>query len=122
HLLDVLDAIPGEVREAEQRALAGAAADVMSFHPAVIDVYSRAIDDLRSTLRVEQHHHAEWIALLRQLIERIEIAPNVDAESGFEITAYGALATLLKPQTTARTNPTVALVAGEGLEPPTLGL
>jgi site-specific DNA recombinase len=108
--------------EAELRALAQAAKDVVIFHPGVIASYTNAVEDLRSALAAEPQHQAEAVALLRQLVERIDITPSPEAENGFAITAHGSLAALLRPRNDPGTRLTVQVVAGEGLEPPTLGL
>lgn len=41
------------------------------------------------------------MALLRQLIESVQIEPNAAAADGFDVTAYGAIGALLKPQNRA---------------------
>jgi hypothetical protein len=94
----------------------------VTIHPGVIEAYTRAVDDLRTALAAEPQHQAEAVAIIRALIQRVEIAPQAEAEDGFEVTAYGCLAELLAPNRNKSGTVTVKLVAGEGLEPPTLGL
>ncbi len=108
--------------DAELRQLTVSAADVVAIHPGVIEAYTRAVGDLRTALASEQQHQVEAVAVLRNLIERVEIMPRAEAEAGFDITAHGSLAALLAPGRNTPGMVTVKMVAGEGFEPPTLGL
>ena len=66
----------------------------------------------------------EAAQLIRRLVDHIDAIPG--AERGqFELTAYGSLAELTAITTAKKRSAnksSVSLVAGEGFEPPTLGL
>jgi site-specific DNA recombinase len=94
----------------------------LELHPGALASYTRAVDQLHEVLAGEGRA-AEAAALIRNLVDRIEIRP-AGAGRPPEITLYGRLAELLAEPIRVlgpfRSGGTV--VAGEGLEPPTLGL
>jgi len=96
---------------------------VVDIHPGAVDAFTRAIEDLQTTIAADPVHLGEAAAKLRRLIEKVEVIYATDG-TGFELRVHGRLAELiaLPGQNAARTNRTVSVVAGEGLEPPTLGL
>ena len=76
-----------------------------------------------SNLSGDSARREEAVAIIRSLVTKIEIRPT--AERGrTEILVHGALAGLINLATRAPGEPvrTVLMVAGEGFEPPTLGL
>jgi site-specific DNA recombinase len=109
-----------EQAEAALERLTAAATDVVTLHPTVIESYTQAIEKLRDTLAAAPDDQAPAIAQLRQLIERVDVLPDESAPEGFQITAYGRLAELLAAAPGAGRR--LKAVAGEGVEPPTLGL
>jgi hypothetical protein len=75
-------------------------------------------------------HPPSRIAILRELVDHIEIGPPAMAGSPASVTAHGLLPRVLAYATKRQQRAvnglprelTVKLVAGEGFEPPTLGL
>lgn len=63
-------------------------------HPGALDAYRRAVDELRETL--EEGAAAEAVALLRGLVDRVEIRPKGRGRPP-DVTLYGRLAELLSP-------------------------
>ncbi len=121
-----LDGAGGE-REHLERELNGieAADRIVDLHPGAIDAYTAAITHLEATLAGDRPALADAIATLRQLVDRIEVTPlGPGRADGFSVIAFGRLAAVLElPQrNAARTLCGIPVVAGEGLEPPTLGL
>ena len=121
--LIALDAKGGE-RERLEAELAGLEqqAGPLELHPAALELYASAVDDLRLALAGDGAA-PEAIALMRQLVDRIVIQP-AGAGRPPGITLYGRLAELLaKPvRVLGPFRSGGMMVAGEGLEPPTLGL
>jgi site-specific DNA recombinase len=100
------------------------AAVVVDAHPGAIEAYTRAIDRLSQTLT--EQRDADSVDQLRRLVDRIVITRGAQG-SPVEITLYGRLAELLDlPSRTSARNirqtSSTLVVAGEGFEPPTLGL
>ena len=108
---------------AELAALEAEAADVVEFHPAAIDAYRATVDDLQAALQADPQARAEAAAILRPLVDRIEIAP-LPARGDVTITLHGRIAELLNlpRRNEGRMISTVPMVAEEGFEPPTRGL
>jgi site-specific DNA recombinase len=119
-----LVALEAEKEELERTLAALEAADqVVDIHPGAMEAYTRAVDDLAAALAAGGERQAGAAALIRRLVDKIEIRPMGRGRPP-EVTLYGRLAELLSSVTTVhRAFATQAsLVAGEGLEPPTLGL
>jgi site-specific DNA recombinase len=70
-------------------------------HPGLAAVYARKVADLATSLNSEGSRH-EAVTLLRGLIERVILRPDVDAANGHMIELYGELGAIL------------SLCAGEG--------
>jgi site-specific DNA recombinase len=119
--LMALDGPGGERERLEQELAALEAADrVVDVHPGALAAYARAVDELAAALAAGDSGAAEAVSLIRRLVEKIEIHPAGRGRAP-QLTLYGRLAELLSPPIrSARIGGTV--VAGEGLEPPTLGL
>ncbi len=122
--LVALDGAGGE-RERLEHELAGLEADnrIVDIHPGAIERYTRAIAALHDTLAAGSQHEAEAVALLRGLVDRIDIRPAGRGRPP-EIILHGRLAELLESpiRVLGPVQKSALLVAGEGLEPPTLGL
>ena len=96
------------------------------FHPRLADVYRDKVAQLHDAL-ADPQDRAEAFEILRGLIEKITVRP-AGKTRGFEVELVGEIANMvaLSPGAeTARKEPyrsSVKVVAGEGFEPPTLGL
>ena len=101
---------------------------VVDLHPGAVELYSKAVADLREALG-HGDRRQEAAALIRNLVERIEVIPGT-VRGDFTLRVHGRLAELCNPDHLARrtawnqagTRTGEAVVAGEGFEPPTLGL
>ena len=93
--LKALDGRGGE-RERLEAELEALAADdkLVELHPGAIEAYTRAVTALRESLEAGASHAAEAVALLRGLVDRIEIRPAGKGRPP-GITLYGRLAELL---------------------------
>jgi site-specific DNA recombinase len=105
--------------------LARLAADhrIIALHPGAIEAYTRDVAELQATLASGAIHRPEAIRRLRRLVDHIEIRPMGRGRAP-EILLHGRLSELMNlPERQPGTPPSSrAVVAGEGLEPPTLGL
>jgi site-specific DNA recombinase len=93
-------------------------------HPRLAELYRRKVEQLGEALECPATHE-EALEILRQLIEKVVVRAT---EAGFEIDLSGEIASMLAlAADTSATNSkefrrSVKVVAGEGVEPPTLGL
>lgn len=96
---------------------------LVRLHPNLANIYKDKVGRLHQELTREDVQ-AEAAELLRSLIRKIRLIP----EGGqLEIELHGDLATILafadnNPRRVASAGAIITLVAGEGVEPPTLGL
>jgi len=105
---------------AELESLEGAH-QIVDLHPGAIEAYGRAVQELRGAL--DRHALAEAMTLIRRLVERVDVVPG-ERRGPFGLRVHGRLAELANlPHRKQGENASTALmVAGEGFEPPTLGL
>jgi site-specific DNA recombinase len=109
-----------------QRELEATPPSAPRFHPRLSDVYREKISQLHDAL-AEPQDREEAVGILRGLIEKISVRPTGKGRS-FEVELVGEIANMvaLSPGAeTAQKEPyrsSVKVVAGEGFEPPTLGL
>jgi site-specific DNA recombinase len=116
-----------ESRKSElQRELETAPPAAPRFHPRLADVYRDKISQLHGALADPQDRE-EAIGILRGLIEKISVRPTGRGRS-FEVELVGEIANMVALSPGAETvcrepyRSSVKVVAGEGFEPPTLGL
>jgi site-specific DNA recombinase len=122
--LVALDGAGSERERLEQELAALEGPDrVVDLHPGAIEIYTKAVADLRETLAAGAAHATEAVEMLRGLVDHITIQPAGRGRPP-EITLYGRLAELLTSpiRVLGPVRSLEALVAGEGVEPPTLGL
>ena len=117
--------------EAERAALAAELAataepDIVTLHPKTIERYRARIAELGAALAgtAGDARRAAAIAIAREFIDRIEIGPPEHGGAPARIVAHGLLPRVLgyaaeRQQAAGRG---IKGVAGEGFEPPTLGL
>jgi site-specific DNA recombinase len=119
-LQDRLNQLTEQKYELEAR-LQARAVQLPRLHPRLAQVYSEKVEQLHMALE-HPATHGEALEIFRSLIEKVVVR---NASSGFEIELFGEIANLLElsggPKT-AEFRRSVKVVAGEGLEPPTLGL
>jgi site-specific DNA recombinase len=117
--------------EAEKKAAADALADlgttdeVVTLHPRMIDRYRRRVADLATALAGDPEARRAALSIVREFVEKVEIGPPPAPGLPATVTAYGLLPRVLafaRERQQAANGPTVSVVAGEGFEPPTLGL
>jgi site-specific DNA recombinase len=108
--------------EQELWHLEARARSVIELHPRAISRYQERVAALTEALRGENPEREAAIAILRSLVDRIDVTP-LPARGQVALTAYGLIAGLVDYATRkqAVNDSTVMVVAGEGLEPPTLG-
>jgi site-specific DNA recombinase len=115
-----LDQLTKQKSELEAR-LEARSASVPQLHPRLAEVYAQKVEQLHNALEQPQTHD-QALEVMRSLIDSV-IVRNTD--TGFEIELRGEIANLLMlsgAPKTAEFRRSVKVVAGEGLEPPTLGL
>jgi site-specific DNA recombinase len=103
---------------------ATAAQKVVGIHPRTVDVYRRAVSELETTIACDAAGRGEAMEAVRSLVSRIDVHP-LPERGQFQLKVHGLIAALLTlPSATNKqgTRGTVMMVAGEGFEPPTLGL
>jgi site-specific DNA recombinase len=112
-----------------ERAALRQADDVVALHPKTIERYRARVADLGRALTAAapgaETARLSAIAILRELVDRIEIGPPAAPGMSATVVAHGLLPRVLAFATQRQrvvNDRTVSLVAGEGLEPPTLGL
>ena len=109
-----------------QRELEATPPTAPRFHPRLSEVYRDKVAQLHVAL-AEPQDREEAIGILRGLIEKISVRPTGHGRS-FEVELVGQIANmvaLFPGGENAQKEPyrsSVKVVAGEGLEPPTLGL
>ena len=81
----------------------------------------RAVQNLGEILAAGLERARDAADLVRRLVDHIDIAPGA-APDEFELEACGRLGELTDLATRKQIGTTVQVVAGEGFEPPTLGL
>jgi len=90
-------------------------------HPRLADVYRQKVEQLHDALK-QSEAREEAMEIMRDLLEKVVVR---NSEIGFEIELFGELANMLAlsgAPKTAEFDCSVTMVAGEGFEPPTLGL
>ena len=108
----------------EQETIGNAADTVVDLHPAAVDAYRKTVADLQAGLAgTDPAAREEAMGILRSLVSVIEVHP-AEGRGKTEIRIHGMIAELInlaqrRPGEAIRT---VMVVAGEGFEPPTLGL
>lgn len=125
-LMDRLRDLEAKQDELAER-LARAPVDIPDIHPNVAGIYRRKVEHLAEALRNPQERD-EAAEAIRALIEHITLTPG--AKRGeIAATLHGDLGTILewtgRKRNTAdawMSGVSVSVVAGEGFEPPTLGL
>jgi len=96
------------------------------FHPRLADVYRQKVAQLHDALADPQDRE-EAIEILRGLIEKVSVRPTGKGRA-FEVELVGEIANMIALSPGAETackepyRSSVKVVAGEGFEPPTLGL
>ncbi len=119
-------------REAERKVLA-AELEVLQaereppieLHPRIAEAYAEQIGRLAKLLEEaaagQLTGHRELVDLARGFVDRIEIKPILQRPgSPYDVTLYGQLAALLRPEPEhAQNGLMVKVVAGGGIEPPT---
>jgi site-specific DNA recombinase len=109
-----------------QRELEATPPTAPRFHPRLSEVYRDKVAQLHVAL-AEPQDREEAIGILRGLIEKISVRPTGHGRS-FEVELVGQIANmvgLFPGGENAQKEPyrsSVKVVAGEGFEPPTLGL
>lgn len=104
----------------------------IAIHRGLADIYARKVSDLVSALN-EEDTRAEAADLLRGLVEKIILRPNVEAPNGHTIDLYGELRAILslcanpggtyaKARRLGGRLGQLTMVAGTGFEPVTLDL
>ena len=96
---------------------------VIELHPRAIAQYQERVAALTEALRDAGPDRESALTTLRRLIGRIEVAP-LPARGQVALTAHGLIAGLVDYATRkqAANDSAISMVAGEGFEPPTLGL
>ena len=96
---------------------------VPQVHPRLADLYREKVARLRDELNCNDIR-TEAAAVIRDLLQEIRLVPENDR---LDIDLLGDLAAILafgngSPRRIMPTGVQITMVAGEGLEPPTLGL
>jgi hypothetical protein len=121
-----MDGLEAERAILEAKMAALPEAEPIAIHPGLADIYARKVSDLVLALN-EEYTRAEAADLLRGLIEKIILLPDIDAANGHAIELYGELGAILSlcsaqesRNTNARSKATgvrqVTVVAGAGFE------
>jgi len=99
------------------------ARSVIELHPRAIARYQERVVALTDALRDGNPERAAAVTILRSLVDRIDVTP-LPARGQVALTAHGLIAGLVDYATRkqAVNDSAVSMVAGEGFEPPTLGL
>jgi hypothetical protein len=99
------------------------ARSLIELHPRAIARYQERVAALADALRDGNSEREAAIAILRGLVDRINVAP-LPARGQVALTAHGLIAGVIEYATRkqAVNDSAVKVVAGEGFEPPTLGL
>jgi site-specific DNA recombinase len=119
-LQDRLDQLTERKHEIQIR-LEAAVKPMPRLHPKLADVYREKVANLQDALG-DSRTHDEALETMRCLVEKVIVR---NTQAGFEIELVGEIANMLTfsggPKT-AEFRRSVKAVAGEGVEPPTLGL
>ena len=111
--------------EAELTQFEGRAGRLVELHPRAIARYQERVAALTDLLRAaDPSSSAELAATLRGLVDRIDVTP-LPARGQAALTAHGLIAGLVdyaSRRERAMNQCAISGVAGEGFEPPTLGL
>jgi site-specific DNA recombinase len=96
---------------------------VIELHPRAILQYQQRVETLTEALRDSGADRDPALATLRSLLDRIEVTP-LPGRGQVALTAHGLIAGLVDYATRkqAVNDSAISMVAGEGFEPPTLGL
>ena len=119
-----LAALEEEKRKIEAEFETAPEARVVDLHPGLADDYRRRVEGLQSALNADDDSRREAGAILRSLIDRIEIVPG-ERRGKHEAHLHGRLAAVIglaEGKAPSQPDLGVWMVAGEGLEPPTRGL
>jgi len=127
-----MDGLEAERATLEAQLSALPEPDPVALHPGLSDIYARKVAALAEALN-EPASRPEAIDLLRGLIERLVLTPDVDAPNGHVIALHGELGAILSlcgdvlsTHANARSRGAgvrqVTLVAGAGFEPATFRL
>ncbi len=108
---------------------APAAPDAIALHPAAADAYAREVEALQARLSeisadpAQAQADRKAIDRVRQLVERIDVVEDPNADSGFRLRLHGNLNLLLASDAQADAFAGVGgpMVPGGGFEPPTRG-
>ena len=116
---DHVEPLKVEIARLEAALEAAPAPNIVTLHPCAIAAYRDAMRHLSAIMpALDPQKDAELITAFRNLIDRIVVIDSQD--NGVEVKVYGHLAPLIGED--AGDTWGVAVVAGEGLEPPTRGL
>jgi site-specific DNA recombinase len=113
--------------EGRRAAVAAAALpvreNVIGIHPAAVETYRSAVVEIETKIAGDADSRAEAMTAVRSLVSRIEIHP-LPERGAVQLQVHGTIAALLNLQGREQGSnlDTVMMVAGEGFEPPTLGL
>ena len=109
--------------EQELSNMEARARSVIELHPRAIARYQERVAALTDTLRDGNFEREAVAAILRGLVDRIDVTP-LPARGQVALTAHGLIAGVVEyaARKQAVNDSTVMVVAGEGFEPPTLGL
>jgi site-specific DNA recombinase len=121
-----MDALEAERRDLETRLAALPEPEPVAIHPVLAETYARKVSDLAAALN-DPAARPEAADLLRGLIERVTLMPDLDAPNGHEIELMGELGAILSlcengmgTHANARTKGAgvrqVTMVAGAGFE------
>ena len=96
---------------------------MIELHPRAIAQYQQRVAALTEALRDTGTHREPALVTLRGLIGRIDVTP-LPGRGQVALTAHGLIAGLVDYATRkqAVNSSAILMVAGEGFEPPTLGL
>jgi len=120
-----LDELEGR-KAALQQELNGMPASPPRFHPRLAEIYQEKVATLHAALADSDEREGAF-EILRSLMEKINVRPS-ETDRSFEIELVGEIANMiaLLPGAEGATKEpyrsSLKVVAGEGLEPPTLGL
>lgn len=97
---------------------------VITLHPAIADAYRAAVDDIGKVMEGNADETRDTRNALRSLIDHITLTPTEEARGmHVDITArLQNIMALAAGESPTNFEPTVKVVAKEGLEPPTYGL
>ena len=126
---DRMNALEAERAEIESRLASTPKEEKPLLHPSMGARYRKAVSELGEAL-LEQNAAAEAVEILRSLIDRIVVHPDIGKESGFLLDIEGDSAGILSLCQTSKKAVGISsddlvqikLVAGVGFEPTTFRL